>query len=635
MSPRSIVRRSVVCAAVCAVVAASCTPAPPPPAAAPAITVTATTAPPPAEGEPQLALSPVPEPDDLFGVFRVGAPVRDLLVLRDLVPAHTSVGQLLALGPEGITELVFGSLAAEIDTGLPLDVAFSGDGSTLVGSVVLRDLELAKKAGAADFDFRSAPDGSIAVVPRRRAKRGGLVAKSNLACAVYLGGEPVRHHLVCGSERDAVAKAGPYLARTQGRVPAAPGLRYDIPESSMARLLGDRQSQAEAKKTKDDSSGARLATAWTKALSTDVADLGVELNASGTGVIASADLRFRSTLSPLSLVALTAPGGPVPAMFWSIPKDADIALSLPGASAEALRTGLGPTFWTDLADAMGEDLDRDMADVSVAEMRKLVLTGGPFVFAHGPPPPPKAGTAGTKPPADPVKRFVELRNAAGGWALVAAPEPVSRWTAGLHALVRLGKNPAKKKTAKPYTTLRTRTTTSEIPLRATDNLPKGSLHLVMHEAPNPAYVAADKGRPPAEAPFDTHIVVGGTEDTTWIVVAASEPLARAKLQEALAGGAAGIGALPEMEPFRGAAVGGVGFATMRGIVALVSDNDTTDALTRAAAKQSRLALLPSGGSDRMLLRMATRPDGDAGGQNLHIAAIFSFAGALDLIQYIQ
>lgn len=634
MSPRSIVRRSAGLAVVCAVVAASCTPVPPPSAATPTIPVAATTAPPPPP-EPELDLSPVPEPDDLFGVLRVGAPVRDLLVLRDLVPAHTSVGQLLALGPEGITDLTFGSLATEIDTGLPLDVAFSGDGSTMVGSVVLRDLELAKKAGAADFDFRDAPDGSIAVVPRRRAKRGGLVAKSNLACTIYPGGEPVRHHLVCGSERDAVAKAGPYLARTQGRVPATPGVRFDVPEPAMATLLGERQSRAEARTEKEDSSGARLATSWTKALSTDVADLGVALSASGTGVLASADLRFRSTRSPLSLVALAAPGGPVPPMFWSVPKDADIAVSLPGASAEALRSGLGPTFWTEIADAMGEDLDRDLADASVAELRKLVLTGGPFVFAHGPPPPPKAGTAGTKPAADPVKRFVELRNAAGGWALVAAPEPVSLWTAGLHELVRLGKNPARRKTHKPYTTLRTRSTTSEIPLRATDNLPKGSLHLVMHEAPNPTYVVGDKGRPPAEAPFDTHIFVGGTAETTWIVVAPSEPLARAKLQQALAGGAEGIGALPEMEPFRATAVGGIGFATMRGIVALVSDHDSTDALTVAAAKQSRLALLPSGGNDRMLLRMATRADGDAGGQNLHLAAAFSLAGALDLIQYLQ
>ncbi len=632
MSPRSYVRRSAGLAAVCAIAAVSCSPAAPPPLiTAPAVTATAVAeAPPP----PELDLSPVAEPADLFGVLRFGAPIQDLLILRDLVPAHTPIGQILAPGPEGLADMTYGSLATEVDTGLPLDFVMLGDGSTFVASVVLRDLELAKVAGAADFDFRPADDGSIAVLPHRKAKHGGLIMSSKLACGIYPGGDPVRHHLVCAADKPALAGAAQYLARTIGATPTGPGIRFDVPATAMANILADRKPAADTMAEQADSA-TRLAASWTKAFNADVAGMGMELGATGGGVTLSVETRFRSMTSPLSVMALAAPGGPTPAIFWDVPKDADIALAMPGAPADTLRAALGPTFWTELADGFAEETSRDIADATTVEMRKLFLTGGPLVFAHGPAPARKVTIPAPRPPTDPVKRFVEARTAAGGWSLVGVPEPASRWTAGLHELVRLGKGPSKKKSAQVESTMRTHFDATELPVRATEKLPSGALHLLMHETPNPKYVADEKHHPPAEGPMDTHVFVGGTADATWISIARSEPLARAKLLEALAGGASGIRSRADLQPLQVAPVGGLGFTTLRGALALFADAETTDDLLHAATTQAKLSLLPSGAAEPILLRVATRTEGDPNIHVLHVAATFTLAGALDLIQYLQ
>lgn len=632
MSPRSFVRRSAGLAIACALGASCSSAPPPPPVASPPVTVAATAAP-EADPEPAPDLAPVAEPAGLVGVLRVGNPIRDLVILRDLVPAHLPIGRVLAAGPEGLSSATFGALATEIDSGLPLDIALFGDGSTFVGSVVLRDLDLAKKAGAADFDFRAAADGSIAVVPRRKAKNATIIAQSELACGVYPGGTPLRQHLVCAPDKETLALAAPYLARTVGARPEAPGVRFDVPAAAMTTLLADRQSKAKA--DVDDSAGARLATSWMKAFTSDLGGLSVELAADQKGVSLSSDVTFRSTRSPLSLIALTAPGGPVPAMFWSVPKDADVALALPGAPAITLQKAMPGAFWSELTAAFAEDVEEGIAAATAVELRKLFLTGGPLVFAHGPAPAivVKPGVPPRKPAADPAKRFVEVRDAFGGWALVGAPEPITRWTAGLHELVRLGNHPGKKSASD--TTLRTHSTFREVPLRPADKLPAGTLHIVFHETPNAAYVRGAGGHAPLQAPIDTHLFVGGSADLTWMSVAPTEALARAKLQAALAGGEDTLAKRADLEPLRAAPVGGLGFATLKGAIHLFSDAESTDDVLSAATRSLLASQLPSGGADPIFLRVATRSDEATGGANLHVALTFSITAALDVIQYMQ
>jgi hypothetical protein len=499
------------------------------------------------------------------------------------------------------------------------------------------------------------------VTPKRDAKDAGLVGKFKLACGVYPGGEPVRAHLVCSADAKALESAAPYLARTVSRQAAAPGIHYEMPEAAMRRVIEAREQAADAEVDDEPAAeaGRQIGARWVKGLNADFESLGLDLSAGTDGVSVGMDLRFRSVKSSLTHVAVGQRGVAVPAAFWSIPGDADLALYLPGAQPDALRASLG-SFWTDVAEAMPDDeVPREAWRDFVAQASKLLLTGGPLMFAHGAAP---ASTAASGPgsarvPSDPVKAHQQARAAAAGWAVVGVSEPVTKWTGGLRELLRIS-NTAKKPAAgavagagagpKPGGTAppakprskskpsRTLSTTKEVPVRASEGLPAGTLHLVRHEAPNPAYAPpSDDDAPAAEAPHDEHVFVAGNAESTWIVVSENEALARAKVKELLKGGTTSIQARPDLAPLRSLPAGGIGFGTLRGLLVLMSERDTPVTLRRSEALLAAAAQLPSAGTAPIFVSLASTPNARGEGATLRVSATISIAAALDLIQWMQ
>ena len=334
---------------------------------------------------------------------------------------------------------------------------------------------------------------------------------------------------------------------------------------------------------------------------------------------------------------------------------------MPGASPDALRTALG-TFWKDVGEAMPDDeIPRQAWRDFITELSKLVLTGGPVVVAHGAAPakpdasasgqgtaPAKAAKAPAK-VADPVKVYREARSAGAGWLAFSVSEPVSKWTGGVREMLRLsnttkkstpaggagGGGAASSKPAPKKKPARTTTTTKEVAVRASEGLPAGTLHLVHHEAPNPAHVAAEGGKPPLEAPYDQHVFITGTAEVTWIVASENEALARAKVQEIMKGSTGGIQGRGELAALRSLPAGGIGFATLRGLVALMGDQDTTAELAATEALLAKVGLLPSAGASPIFLSLASSANENKEGVTLRVSASISIPAALDLVQWFQ
>ncbi len=446
------------------------------------------------------------------------------------------------------------------------------------------------------------------------------------------------------------------------RKAVVPGIRYEMPESAMRRVLAGQREAAGAQVEEDPAAeaGRQVGARWLKELEEDFASMAMDVSAGGGGVNVGVDLRFRSVRSPLSLVAVGSRGGAVPAAFWSVPSDADLALYLPGASPDALRTALG-TFWKDVGEAMPDDeIPKQAWRDFVTELSKLVLTGGPVVVAHGAAPAkPGAGGQGTGPAkapakapakvADPAKVYREARTASAGWLAFSVSEPVSKWTGGVREMLRVSntvkkspatggarggaaapsKPPSKKKPA------RTTTSTKEIAVRASEGLPAGTLHVVHHEAPNPAYVVPEGGQPAPEGAYDQHVFITGTADATWIVVSENEALARAKVQEIMKGSTGGIQGRADLAALRSLPAGGIGFATLRGLVALLGDQDTTAELAASEALLAKVGLLPSSGTAPIFLSLASGANEHKEGATLRVSASISIGAALDLVQWFQ
>lgn len=638
------------------VIAAGCTPTPPPKVEAPVPKIAAATPvaeePPP----PALDLSPVPEPEGLAGVLRIGAPYHDLLMLRDLAPAHTSLGKLLAPGPETLASVVFGSLAPEVDLNANLDLAIL-EGSRFVASVAIRDLGAAQQAAKPDFDFRPAEGGSFIVAPKKRAKHAGLL--NDLTCRLYPSGDPVHHRLLCSPDPDAVRVAGPYLTRTVAASPIGPGVRLEAAttgaQATVAKML------ASPDKAKDkDSPVDRTIEGWLTAFAKDYQGSRIELQQSNGSYWVTSELRFRAVTSPLSLIALLAPGGTPPSQLWRVPKDADLAIAVPGTSAVEIQQRLGATFWPTLREMAAEDARPEYADGTIAELKKLVFTGGPLVFAHGAGAAPRADA---KPIKDAKKAFTKTREALAGWVLFAGAEPASRWTDGIRALIKLDDDEAKAKKAKDAkkppakpdatdpgetkttdasapgkskssdpTKRRMNSHLSEIAVRAADKLPKGALHILLRQDPNPKYVPS-KGSTPLLTSIETHIFVAGTDDTTWVLLSPNEALALSHLREALSG-AEGIGARADLKALRASPVAGPGFVTLRGLLDLFADDDSPSDQEKHLAMLRSVKSLPSAGTDPILLGLATTRTPDQGA-SLTLSAQLPPTAAFDVIQYIQ
>lgn len=629
---------------------AGCSPPEAAPPVTPTIAVAETRAP---DGPPEPEAEAAPEPADLLGVVRVGSPLRELAAWRDLLPAHTVFGQLASHGAAAVAMSVLGSLGEHVDVGAPLDVAIldesDGGGPPFVASVVLRDAGEAQRKAAADFEFVPLPDGSVAVKPRRGAKNVGLVARFELACAILRGGAPRAAHLVCAGDRERLAQAGPYLARTVALEPAGDGLQVEIPEAALGRKLAaytagdedgdDGDDAADGAMDRSHAAGRRMAKALVGQFAGDFSKIALGASASPSGVAIGLDLRFRSLRSPLSVALVGTRGQGVPDTFWKMPADADLALYFPGAPPATLRGAFEP-IWTELGEILPDDdgVQRETWRAFASRMKDLFFTGGPLLVAHGPAAAPAKAPARA---ADPKKQHQAARAAAAGWTLFGAPEPASKWVTGLQGLLTLDEKAGSKKAggakggagATKKKAHRDRSTYRVLKIAASEKLPAGSLHFVIRTTPEPGYTPAAGGEPPLEAAYEEHVFVAGSEEHTWIALSENEALARAKVREALAPDGAGLAGRAELAPIRALPPGGVGFVTLRGVLALDDGADTPAQLAAAQAEQQALAALPSAGLAPMFVSSSPVQEGE--GASLRIGGALSIAAALDLIRWVQ
>lgn len=596
-------------------------------------------------------ISPVPEPKELAAVMRIGSPITDLVMLKDILPAHTDFGQLAALGPQGVVELTLGSLGKYVDVAAPLDMlSLDKDSSSLVASMVLRDFEQARKDTAGDFEFRQV-NGRLLVIPRPRAKDTGLIGKTGLACEVARGGSPPVDHIICAGSEESLEIGAPYLARTVARQPAQVGLSIEMPEAWFRAAIAEERGKLDAATEEEDAAeaaGRQLGQELIDQFTDDFKDIGMGLKLGPSGVTAGLDLRFRSVTSLLSLALVGSRGSNVPATFWKLPADSDTAFYFPGAPADSMRPA-GTKLWSDVAEKLpDEDLPREASREFCAAMAKLVFTGGPWIVAHGPPP---KGAAPPEQGASFVKRFQQERQNVAGWLLYGVPEPASTWTATLRDLLRINAGSQKKGASSgggavssggavsggkkgSRNASRTLSTTKEVAIKPAEGLPAGAIHIVDHEVPNPAYKASVE-KPALQAPVDTHLFAAGTGTDTWLVISENEALARTKLLEAMKGDAGGIGGRAELAPLRSLPAGGIGFTSMHAVAALLGGNETEVEISDAAAMLQAIAGLPSSGSTPVFLSLSPGPSSDKGGAALHISGQMPLTGVIDLVQWLQ
>ncbi len=654
----------------CAFLAQSCAETPTTKIETPTVAVTG--------GEGAIAMDPpsygpVAEPENLFGVFRVGSPISDLAVWRDLLPAHIPIAQLVSQGAPGLARIVYGSLGEYVDVGSPADiVVMDVDGDKeMVGSVVLRGVPALEAAAPEDFVIKARRDGSYSVTVRAESENTGLVGENKLHCAIFPGGEPVELHLVCAPTKKSLALGGPFIARNVSREKVSPGFHFNVPESAFRKMFTKRTNEkdAEAGDSKSKTAGSALGKKWLDDFSRDFSSVSASLAADPSGVKVGSKIVFRGATSPFSASLLGTPGAPTPALFWSIPKDADIAFVFPGATHETLKATLG-TFWADMEAAFIEDEGEDLTNVPAffAELKKLFMQGGPIAFAHGPSfastqTSPRASlikkaaaipSANTSKEPDNIKNYRKARTILAGWGAIGMPEPSQKWVDGLREALRISNLPTRNgasrttppsqgaggapnagtpKSATPSKKRpngRGRNVTREVKVRPADALPPGTLHIVNTETPNPSYVVYQGGDAPLITTVIDHVFVAGTKDVTWIVFAEDETLAAEKLWQLLESGTNSIRDRQDLKMLQSAPNGAIGFATLRGFVSMWTDFNDAAELTQL----KRAFGLPSGANTPFFISMETRRN-EAGGTTLALSGDVSIAGALDLIQWFQ
>jgi hypothetical protein len=266
------------------------------------------------------------------------------------------------------------------------------------------------------------------------------------------------------------------------------------------------------------------------------------------------------------------------------------------------------------------------------KLSKVLLTGGPSIAAHGPSP-----VTPFAPGRDAAERYRSMREDAGGWFLFASFEPLSAWTSNVRALLKAPtfvptKNPALAAGAGLSSNRRVGEDFREVPVRPADGLPKGALHLVHSVVPNPAYVPRPSS-PALEGAYEHHIFIAGTETSTWFAVAETEGLARARLLSAMSGKSGGLEDRPELAGLRSLPAGGIGFATLKGVLALMAHKETTEEIVRYQKAMQAVGAL-GGGATPVFFSLAPSSAGDGSAGMLRITAEVSKAGARELLPWL-
>lgn len=596
-----------------------------------------------APGEAPARYEPVPQPEGILGTIRLGSPATDLAALREFVsPSPGSDFEALLLSdPSKLAGLFLGTLADYVDLSAPIDVVKFDEGgkslSSFVISLTLRDSQETWQSPG--FDFEAEADGRIMVRPKREAgQEAGLIGQKETSCGIFRGGAPVKSHLVCAADREKLDLAAPYLARTVALLPARPGLRVEVSEPKVRQIALEAQGRSRARGAESpvELEAMLLGEQVVMECLADIRDVAMDLQVGPAGVTAGIELRYRSLRSPFSLAMLGSAPSEVAPAFWRVPSDADLALYFPGAPPESIRAAAAP-MWSRLAAA---EIDggavRDAWREILANVSKVVLTGGPLVVAHGPAPDGASRSGSAQAPA---QRYRGARAAAGGWFLFSSPDPLATWTSSARALLPVlpkasPPRPADRKEGPPSSMRREMIDYREVPVRPADGLPAGAIHIVRRVTPNPAYVPRVL-YPALEGAYEHHLFIAGTAESTWLAVAEIEGLARAKLRDAMSGSSGGLSSRPELSRLRSLPAGGIGFLSLKALVPLLADTQTTVALKALDRSMQALGALRFDGETPIFVSLA--PSGPAGDSTatLRISAEVSKDGAMDLIEWLR
>lgn len=393
----------------------------------------------------------------------------------------------------------------------------------------------------------------------RTAYSLGLLT-SNEPLDLEFGQQCIRHTGASERARLVCSEAGPVtdgmlalFDRAATRVFAG-DLLVELPQETLERA----GTEAEAEPAPQDPTrafGRRLANEFVDSLGS----LAFELTLGDPYAELALEVEVRQTSGFLATLLVGDAAAALPPEFRGLPLDANLGVTLSGVEPNQLQKAAEPVWQAFEADLARYQPQTQVA-AAVAEMRQLVLTGGPLLIASGPPGPAQARLAQSK-------DVQAQRLALQGWWSVGVHEPLERWVRGLEKLVELDQKQFPLVVGEPAKELRAPQPTVMIlrkyPVPANSGLPKGSLHVRVWNTRNPDYVLSDDEAPPLET--TTYVYVTGNPPTTWIVGSEHDRLALTKARELISAREASARA-QIFRPPGAASARLLGFTTLKALV---------------------------------------------------------------------
>lgn len=611
----------------------ACGSAPPPEAKPPAaVAAPAAAAPAPAavaapEVKP-LDLSPVPEPEAMIGLARWKDPQT---TLQSISGTAGLPPELVSAGSEAVVEEILKEalrgvvdarqLAPVIALDAPVDAIASldpnpskrdGYGAIAIG---LKSFDGARQAAEASGPVVEVAPGMLRLGDKRRMKGACVIAAS-------AGKTPAR--LVCGARDRDVMTLAPYLTRTlptlaSGSADMHAELRVTPFDQRFGALLRQTlagapmyvQSELSIGEPKFDRALVEAATGLADELSLTVSDLdkvALDLSFSPTGgFTTSGSLAFRGTKSWLATVITDKPAKTgAPALFWRLPKDADLATFAPGPDPAHYATMLR-TLRTLLDGVLTKENIGTAADRrALAELLAMPLPKGTIsVQAQG-----RLPDAKSKAKSVAQQRLDGLLDAYLGWTLLGVDQPpaaiVKQWKDLVAAYNRPGLQSAMKDAlgsdAKLLPTLKT--------VAAPAQLGAGGLavELKVRDLPAEELSGLMEGIPSEKAKLNAslYVFVMGDGPVTWMGVGANKDALVKRLLSVKAGAPEGatLATRAGLEPLRSTAHWSGGFVSLGSMTGGLTS--VMETLPEAAVPEARKLLdalrrMPNRGETPMLL----------------------------------
>ena len=589
----------LVALAALAWVVPACEASPPPARTPQALQAPALVAPPPAD------LSPVAEPPSLVVSGRFAK------LSASMATAHAWT-KLPMPQSEQVTEMFTSEAVGPIvDLDKPIDfaVGVSGSGARMKDltalSAAVKDPERVKAALAERYKLVPGDNGALLVQglgrPAHKAdddddegKPPGDDREAARTCelAPAFGDAPVR--LVCALSPKALAELGPWLLRAATRESTTADLHVDVRMkplqptiSEQKRLIGMILGSV---------LGGRIGISGLRdlavALGTDLADFASDLDGAAAdvtvgerGLQVALTLRLWGTSSALARIATAHPerAGPVPAAFWQLPGDTDLALFHRGVDEAQFAQGRDLVLRA-VGDALGE------SGVKEPDRQAIVDGLGKLVA-------PSAGVYGSGIDTERVEKALTTEKALTvttepwekneakrqaveellGWRVMEVDEPSTRFASALKELSAAIGRPSVGAAYRERLADAVPPALRSLPVAKSAGLPPGTQHYVLElhsferkAAPPPRVIAGGrpagprKPRPPLK-PLLVHILLSPDGPRTWLAVAGDEAVAASRLVATLASSGDSLAGHADLAPLKDTPVGAGGFITLRGV----------------------------------------------------------------------